>query len=552
MTRGRTVTTREQRKTRREGNTIRTHSTDYYGKTPESRAMQLGNLKQYSGKCKPKDPNAPARPKIADLKKCDIIEFATEHLGLSFEDRPCQEVILRSQYGLDMDEAQLAIYAEITNGRDYEPGQELDEGVWCLGRRSGKSWLIAIMALYEAICRENVHRKGVHKGQILYAILVCTKHQQAIEVVQSFCTQILLNSRLEYLVKEDNADKLLLTNKMCIQSFPASRGAIRGYKTFFLAFDEIAYFWSEGPRADKLVYESARPGTKDCPNSKIVMSSSPAGKEGIFWNFFDEGFNVEGRLTVQAATRIVNPVSMTQEELDAEYEFDEDFARREYGAVFAESVSGWFASCMPQLLRCFSEPDESIPYQSGIDYYCAIDQSGLAGKDRFALAISHYDSRIDKTFLDVCEEWPLESLKYIITEIKSLCTTYHIGMLRADSYAEGYVRALLNEQGISMEKRARPEETYTNLKNLIRSDKIILPDRPSLKNGLIRAGRALSDRGTVSVLHKRDSTGHGDLADSAADAIMQASDKLTVFQLMKVYVPAGVADEDDGWDEWRD
>ena len=84
----------------------------------------------------------------ASLAKLDIIQFATDVLGLSFKGRPAQEVLLRGLYGLRLSEDQLAIYRKLTGlDGEFEAGQEKTEGVWVLGARGGKSFLSSVVAL---------------------------------------------------------------------------------------------------------------------------------------------------------------------------------------------------------------------------------------------------------------------------------------------------------------------------------------------------------------------------------------------------------------------
>ena len=115
----------------------------YTSRDPNKRARQLANLK-YS-RVKLKKSKGKGKAKIQGL---DIVEFATDILGVSFGERPAQEVVLRSLYGLPLSPEQLDIYRQLTsNEQEFEPGTEKTEGVWAVGARGGKSFLSSIVAL---------------------------------------------------------------------------------------------------------------------------------------------------------------------------------------------------------------------------------------------------------------------------------------------------------------------------------------------------------------------------------------------------------------------
>ena len=116
----------------------------YASKDPARRAKQLANLPQYqkSGESIIATPD--------ELKNMDIITFAEQQL--CFKLYPAQAVILKVIYGLPLIGAEIDIYKTLTRRELYRP-EEAVEAVLALGARSGKSTMVSIMALYEAICR---------------------------------------------------------------------------------------------------------------------------------------------------------------------------------------------------------------------------------------------------------------------------------------------------------------------------------------------------------------------------------------------------------------
>ena len=154
----------------------RSHSS-YVSKDPEKWARPLANLIKRGKKPGTLPEIIEKAKKLQDL---NIIEFATDpdFLGLSFEKRPAQDVMLRAYYGLPLDEKQLEIFKVLTKGKGkYIPGQVKNEAVLVLSARSGKSFLVSVIALYEAT--RDTWKRYVVKNEDVYICIVATRELQA-------------------------------------------------------------------------------------------------------------------------------------------------------------------------------------------------------------------------------------------------------------------------------------------------------------------------------------------------------------------------------------
>jgi len=504
----------------------------YLGKTPEARERQRANLKNRHKK--PLDPDAPAPLSKADLMKSDIIELATEWLGVSFEDRPAQEVILRCLYGLPLSMEQVELYRKLTTNEDvFEPDIEKTEADLDIGARGGKSFMVSIIALFESIVKGDHWRQYLRKDETGYAIITATRQKQCEDIIQASCTNLLKNSPLDYYIEDDLTAELKLTNGLTIASMPCNSTAARGLPIFLLIFDEIAWYRVEGVRADYKIFNALNPRRAQFPGAKCLKITTPAGKQGLFWEEFDEGFKVPGRLTIKGNTRLVNPL-IPQEFIDKEYKRDPDNARREFGANFAETVEGFFASCLDKLKECFQELNEDVPPQRDYSYFGAIDQSGLSGRDRFAFAIAHQELRgkfTGKIVEDVLRTWDTKDSGLILEEIKQLCVVYKIHSVSIDRYASGWVTAALEKKGLEVTIREKLPVIYTNFKTLVISSRLVLPDYPNLRKGLQQTQAFYSKSNSLSIGHERTSAGHGDSADASVSAIFDASKDISVGEL---------------------
>lgn len=454
----------------------------------------------------------------AEIQAMDIIEFSTECLGISFKERPAQEVILRSLYGLPLDNEQLEIYKVMTgNEAEFEAGQEKFEAVLILGARGGKSYLSSICALYEATARADRWRKYLNPGEVGYIVIVATRQIQSQQIIGANCARMLENSRIAHLCGDVIATEISLTNGINIISMPCNSTAGRGLPICCLIFDEIGWYKIEGVRQDEEIFNALRPRQSQFRGAKVFAISTPAAKQGLFWKLFDEGMQVPNRLTVQATSIFMNP-TIDEKFLESEKRRNPDNYAREFLAEFAESVDAFFPA--DKLGACFTLVGDVAP-DSQYRYFCATDQSGLAGRDRFAMSIAHSEGK--KTIVDCSRTWSTKDGDAIIAEIRGITRPYGINSVTIDRYAGGWVKNAFERQGFEVEVRDLLPPIFVNMKSLVIAGRVSLPDTKGLREGLLRTQAFYGRSNQLSIGHERSVEGHADEADSAATAIWLAS-----------------------------
>ncbi|MBA7474048.1 hypothetical protein ES707_09395 [subsurface metagenome] len=324
------------------------------------------------------------------LQDLDIIEFAEnpDYLGLSFRKRKPQKVILKCLYGMDLDQEEQRIFNTLTKGKGrYTPGHPVSEAVLALGARSGKSTIISTCALYEGIVgyMKNNLQKYIAKDENIYIVIISTRELQSRMVIQNACLRMLRNSPVLQKWIDKSIDlEITLKNGVKIISSPCSSTSLRGVAIQTLILDECAFFRLEGPKQDEVIFNSLRPRMAQFINGKLFLASTAGSRQGLFWNFFNDGFNVEDRLTVTGKTNFINEM-IPQKFLDKERNRDVDSYMREYECVFSERMEGFFSYEM--LSKPFSLAGD-VKYESNRNYCLALDQSGLSGRDFFGLAVS--------------------------------------------------------------------------------------------------------------------------------------------------------------------
>jgi len=483
----------------------------FISKDPEKRARSLANLKRG------REPGVLKEiiVKTKKLEQIDIIEFATggDWLDLSFKERPAQACILKSIYGLELTDEELKIYRKLTkNRKEFEAGIEKEEAILVLGARSGKSLLASIIALYEATRKK--WAKYLNRGESGYVEVISTRQKQSEQIIGANCLRLMENSyNLKGLIKDSTQSELILKNDIRILSLPCNSTAGRGLPIVCLIFDEVGHFFTEGKRADETIFNSLNPRRAQFPGSKLILISTPSAKQGLLWNFFDGGFKVPDRLTAQAETLFMNPL-VDRKFLEKEKARDIDNYLREFEAQFAEKVEAFLSY---ELVENSLKLAGDLPYKEGNRYYAGIDASGLAGRDKFSLAISHKQGF--NVYVDKVRSWNLKDPDPIMKDIKELVGIYHIDRVSIDRYAKGWVEAALKKIGLFVNIRPSLAEVYVNIKSLMLGGRLFLPDNKAIKRAFLNTQAYYGRNNALSIAHERDSEGHSDEADAISTSV---------------------------------
>ena len=519
----------------------------YIYHSPESEAKAKSNLKQNKERTLD-DIKKEAREfqsKRKKLKDLNIIEFAENPvvLGLSFRKRPAQKIILKVLYGLPLDKKEFEIFKILTKGKGiYKPGMEKTEAVLALGARSGKSFIASICALYEATVGwlNKDWKETLSPGENIYIAIVATRELQARKVIQEFCLRMLENSpMLKNLILKSTELEITLRNHIKIISGPCNSTALRGLPIVVLILDELAFYRIEGPLADEIIFNSLRPRQAQFVKNKLFLISTAGAKQGLFFDFFNEGFNIPDRLTCQASTDFVNPL-IPKAFLEKEKARDIDNYLREYEAIFAEKVEAFLShDVVENSLRLAGD----LAYQAKYQYHAGIDASGLSGRDKFALAISHKQG--NDIYVDTIRVWDLKDPDPIMRDIGVITKIYHIRKVSIDRYAKGWVANALKKIGLEVNIRPSLAEIYVNVKSLMLGDRLYLPDNQGIKKAFLNTQAYYGRNNALSIAHERSREGHSDEADAISTSVFSSANQ-KIRKQASVY--CGGDDDYDGMD----
>ena len=157
----------------------------------------------------------------------------------------------------------------------------------CLGRRSGKTLVACIWAVYDAVVRDL--SEHVRPREPRYVVVVATAWDQArraFQVIRSFFDLPLLSP----LVARETNDEIHLTTGVVIKCLPCSARSTRGLAVSTVIFDDLAHFidTESGFQAGEQVYRALAPSVAQFDDAgRIVCLSTPRGRRGIFWRLWN-------------------------------------------------------------------------------------------------------------------------------------------------------------------------------------------------------------------------------------------------------------------------
>lgn len=410
------------------------------------------------------------------------------------------------------------------------PGKQRREMVLSVGRRSGKTLITSCIVAYETykllLLGNPQQHYGSSQSNVIQLISVATDQAQAsllyreasghfnkcdyfkpytansTQSYASFQTPYDLDTYGAYADNPKARFSINVTFKSCVAK------GLRGGANIMVALDEVAHFGEAGQASADEVYQAVEPSTRTFSpkdpkdqtvpigenEGRIVMISSPLGKQGLFYKQYELGFGdnkaAANLLCIQAPTWEVNP-TVPAETFVASYLKDPNVFYTEFGAVFTDRTRGWIQNA-DDLLGCIDptlKPKRTgtfrVPYFMGVDI-------ALVG-DWCAVAIGHNDSE-GKVVVDLVERIkaghpPFEHLERLDFDevadwIYSFTEKFYIVEGVFDQWIGIPMEQALQKRGLSQLKSQHHTRQFTsgmfqNVKNLMFDDKLRLYNDPS-------------------------------------------------------------------------
>ncbi|MBI5320882.1 hypothetical protein [Bradyrhizobium sp.] len=459
-------------------------------------------------------PHPPRRPRKSN--HLTLLEaFSDPRLFAPFFKDPdswiAWQALIGAAFGLPMTGDHLAIYRKCT-GRTDPPTEQMRELVLVVGRRGGKSRVLALIATWLAAFVD--YKPYLDPGERGVVQVLAADRDQA-KIILRYVKAFFKLPMLSRLIERETQFGLELSNSVAIEVTTASFRSVRGATCVAALADEIAFWADEGANPDAEVIKAIRPSMATIPNAMLLLASSPYARKGVLWDMHRQhhGKDDPRVLSWQASTETMNP-SIDPDYLKEQYERDPVSASAEYGAQFRTDVEAFISA---EAVDAVTAEERERPYIAGRRYYAFADPAGGSGKDSFTLAIGHVEDRVP--VLDVIrEKKPPFSPKAVISDLCETLKQYGIRKVTADRFAAEFAVEAFREHQITLEHSLKPKsQIYSEFLPLLNSKTCDLLDHARLRTQLLGLERKVSRAGKDSIDHGPG--GHDDVANAVAGVL---------------------------------
>jgi hypothetical protein len=427
-------------------------------------------------------------------------------------------VFLSAVFGLPMSAQQQQIFTRHTK-RHAIPNRQFKTAICVAGRRSGKSYIAAIIAVWLACFRS--YKDYLAPGEWASIKVIAVDRAQA-RTIMRFIVGLLQVFLLRQRVKRVTANSIELQGHVIIEVQTCDSRSVRGYTCVAAVLDECCFFVGEdGSSSAEQVIAALKPSMLTIPNSLLIAISSPWARKGAIFELFDKWFGVEQDHTLvwQADTLSMNP-SIDPDEIAREYELDSVSASAEFGGIWRTDVEALLTREVVEAATVKGRFE--LPFDPQIVYTAAIDASG-GSSDSFTMAIAHSVNGIG--ILDLVREVrPPFSPDAVCAEFSHTMADYRVGKCTGDRYALEWVREAFNRHGIILEfSELDLSAIFGTVLPLFNAKRIELLQHQRLCNQLLGLERRMTRGSNKEIIsHARNANSHDDLAASACMVMVRA------------------------------
>lgn len=424
---------------------------------------------------------------------------------------------LAALFALPMDDGALALYRHHT-GRTTPPALPFREAALVIGRRGGKSRVLAAIAVYLAAFID--YGPFIVPGEVPTIAIIAADRRQARVLLRYVIGTLRAVEMLAGLVDEEMAESVSLKNGVAIEIHTGAIGSPRGRTFIAVLCDEIAFWRSEdSANPDVDVVGAVRPGLASIPGSMLLMASSPYARRGVLWTTFRKHWGRDDArvLVWRAKTLEMNP-RLDPTVIEEAREEDPAAAAAEYDAEFRSDIAAFIDRAVVE--AAIVQGRFELPPLPGVSYVGFVDPSG-GSSDSMTLAIAHRsgDAAVLDAVRDVAPPFSPES---VVRDFAALLRAYRISSVTGDRYAGEWPRERFREHGIGYSPSERVKsDLYRDVLPILNSGKAELLDVPRLVNQLCALERRTARGGRDSIDHPPGA--HDDLANCVAGALLAAS-----------------------------
>ena len=460
---------------------------------------------------------------VYNMAKIDIIQAFEDKkiFGSLFKDQETWanwKVCLKAIFALPMSEEELRVYRKFT-GRKKSPAFPFKEAYLVIGRRGGKSFISALIAVYLAVFKGWRARLG--PGEKGYIMAVATDRKQA-GVVLNYIREILRLPIFRNIVANETKEEIELKNNIVIAVHTCSYRSLRGYTVLAVICDELA-FWRDEFSANpaREVLTALRPSLGNIEGSLLLGISTGYSKVGPLYEAFRDKYGQEDKeiLVWKAGTLEMNP-TYNKKVIDKALREDFSAAQAEYGIGlgFREDLETFLST---EAIEAVVTPGRyELPKIEGVSYFAFVDPSGGRG-DAMTLSICHKEDsgKIVQDCIRV--KYPPFNPQDAVKEFGKVIKSYGLSSCTGDRYSGSWCSSQFQEEGITYKNsELSKSDLYLEFLALVMQGQVELLDHRQQTIELRQLERR-TGKGKDTVDHPKGL--HDDLANAVAGACVLAS-----------------------------
>jgi Terminase large subunit, T4likevirus-type, N-terminal len=426
------------------------------------------------------------------------------------------KAMLAALFALPMDDDGLALYRQCT-GRATAPASPFTEAALIVGRRGGKSRVLALIAVYLAVFRD--YRPHLAPGEVATIAILASNKAQARSIFRFVIGLLKAVPLIEPMIVDDNTETITLSNRVVIEIATASFRTTRGYSFAAVLCDEVAFWRQDESSAnpDVEILRALRPGMASIPGSILLLASSPYAKKGELYNAFRRHYGHDNaRVLVWKADTATMNARVDPAIIAEAFESDPEAARAEYGAEFRDDLADFVTREVVDAVTCWGRHE--LPPEPGVTYSAFCDPSGGAS-DSMTLAVAHLQDGSTCVLDAVLEVRAPFDPEKAVSECTAVLRRFGVARVVGDRYAGAWPKARFAENGIVFEQSAKPKsDLYHDLLPLLNARRIELLEHPRLSAQLVGLERRTARSGRDSIDHSPG--GHDDLVNAVAGVLV--------------------------------
>lgn len=415
------------------------------------------------------------------------------------------------------------------------------------GRRSGKTLISAIIAIYCAI--SNNWKPFLKKTPFATVLIMSHSKEFSDEVLEQIRTLIQGSDILNRLINKDKknttstmnlkvpwiVNKAIEWSRVQIKVAAASSKTTRGVAACAILCDEIA-FWNleeSMKETDAKIMKAVRPSMKQFGAlAMLIKLSSPGIKQGVLYGEFKQRKDgtLPGSYAVfKAPSWVMSPDDVLPEnELVEEWKLDPDGFDTEYRGNFSDSMSNFI---LPQYIDMAVLKGVSVLAPEAVDtkYKAAIDAAYKG--DTFTFSVCAFvNGRLKQFYV---KGWkgtksnPVKAFE-VAEHIRVVCKEYGIDEVSADQFSFQPLREIFEKFSLTLvECVFTPQykkKIYFNLKKLFHAQQVDLLDLELQTKELKELVVEQAATGNIRIGHP--SGGSDDYSDAFAISAYQATEEV--------------------------